>query len=146
MQMRPFAIILVVFAALAGGCWIWLDRSLGERTIDITPALSGDVLAGYSDRRALTEEQLNAVSHWLAAHLSGWQTVIETAPAPSIVIELRHVDGTTTALDIYHNPPSPPGWNGAIVVRQFGAGKLAQSGEQKLSAADLSKLLRLIAQ
>src|SRR5438045_1561452 len=101
--MRPLAVLIALFIALGGGYSVWSNSRAGT-TIPLPPVASGDVLAGHSTRRPLTEEQLNAVSHWLAAHVSGWQAVVVTAPAPAVVIELRHLDGTTTKLYIYKSP------------------------------------------
>jgi hypothetical protein len=112
--------------------------------MQFAPAISGVVSGGASGRQPLTEQQLAAISDWLAAHRLGWQAVVVTAPAPYAAIELRHPGGERTALDVYHSPPSPPGWAGAIVLRQFAAGKLVHSGKQILSAQDSQDFLRLI--
>jgi hypothetical protein len=112
--------------------------------MQFAPAISGVVSSGASGQQPLTEEQLAAISDWLAAHRSGWQAMVVTAPAPYAAIELRHPGGEKTTLDVYHSPPSPPGWDGAIVLRQFAASKLAHGGAQKLSTKEAQEFLRLI--
>jgi hypothetical protein len=136
--------IALVIAALVGGCWIWLDHWLGPHTIDLPPAISGEFSGDGSGRRPLNGERLTAISSWLVAHHSGWGAQVATAPGPTGIIELHHADGTTTALDIYHAPPSLPGWNGAIVLRHFTDPRHPDGGVQKFSAPDFEQLLRVI--
>jgi hypothetical protein len=139
LQTSRFVKKLVFLCALFVACWAW-----AQPIMQFSPATSGVVSIGGSSQQPLTEERLSAVSDWLAAHRLGWHAMVATAPAPYAAIELRHPGGERTALDVYHSPPSPPGWDGAIVLRQFAAGKLAHSGEQKLSAKEAQEFLRLI--
>jgi hypothetical protein len=142
--MKLLITIGVVIAALVGGCWIWLDRWLGPHTIDVPPAVSGEISGGSSERKPLTDEQLGAISDWLAAHRSGWQAQVETAPGPAAIIELHHAGGTTTALDIYQGLPGLPGWNATIVLRHFADPKHPHGRIQKFPRDDFQALVRLL--
>ena len=141
--MRKPALLAAVLLGLIGACWAGLN-SWSQPAIGLPPVTSGEVFGGGFDRLALTAEQLTAISHWFAAHRAGWRTVVETAPAPLAAIELHHPGGQMTSMDVYRSPPSPPGWNGAVVLRQRATGELLHSGEQKFSAQDLKEFLRLI--
>ena len=142
--MKTLLAVALVLAGLIGGCWIWLDRWLGPRTIDVPPASSGIVSGDGSGEQPLTAEQLAGISNWLASDRSGWTAQVVTAPGPAIVIKLRHTDNTATALDIYRDPPSLPGWNGTIALRQYSDPRHPHGGLQKFSADDFQPLLKLI--
>jgi hypothetical protein len=134
----------LLIAALIGGCWIWLDHRLGPYTVDVAPAVSGDISGDGSGRKPLTHDQLGAISDWLAAHRSGWQAQLATAPGPAAIVELRYADGTTTALDIYHDLPGLPGWNATIVLRHFADPRHPHGGIRKFPTDDFQTLLRLL--
>jgi hypothetical protein len=142
-NVRKPALLGAVLASLIGACWAPL-YSWSEPIIGFSPMSTGDVSGGGRDRSALTGDQLIAISDWLAAHRSNWQAMIVTAPAPYVVIELRHPSGERTTLDVYWSPPSPPGWTGIIVLRQFAAGKLVHGGKRTLSDQDVQAFLRLV--
>jgi hypothetical protein len=71
-----------------------------------TPLVAGYVET-FKDRHStgridLSEDQLQAISHWLEQHRSGWRGMITPASSePSqLAMSLNHRDGSTTSMSV----------------------------------------------
>lgn len=90
-----------------------------------TPLTSGDASRSVSRQESghtgLSSEQLQALSHWLEHHRSGWQGMISEASGEPIQLQvnLKHSDGGITSLCVIVQA------NGGHYLRLTGPGKWA---------------------
>jgi hypothetical protein len=104
-HLKGFGVKTLPLLGLLMAAAVALSATASAGGINIgTPLVSGDVetfenrhSTGHTD---LSPDQLQALSHWLEQHRSGWQGMITPASSEPIRlgVNLNHSDGSTTSM------------------------------------------------